>query len=32
MSPMMLQSILWILAGAALVLFLMRRKSRKAHR
>jgi hypothetical protein len=32
MSTMMIQTILWVAAGAALVLFLMRRKNRKAVR
>jgi hypothetical protein len=29
---MMIQTILWIAAGAALILYMMRRKSRKAAR
>ena len=32
MSTMMIQTILWIAAGAALVLYVMRRKNRKAIR
>ena len=31
-STMLLQIILWVLAGAALVMLLMRRRSRKASR
>ncbi len=32
MSPMMIQSMLWVLAGAALVMLLARRRKRKAAR
>jgi hypothetical protein len=32
MSSTMMQSIIWILAGAALVMLLMRRRGRKAAR
>jgi hypothetical protein len=32
MNNMMLQTVIWIAAGAALVMLLMRRKNRKASR
>ena len=32
MSPTMIQTILWVLAGAALVMLLARRRKRKAAR
>jgi hypothetical protein len=32
MNNMMLQTIIWIAAGAALVMLMMRRKNRKASR
>jgi hypothetical protein len=32
MSSTMMQAVIWILAGAALVMLMMRRKNRKASR